>query len=266
LSIAGIAGPLRAAGLAVTELPGWQDRGESDGGFRPLGIIWHHDGMGLGWDSDPTNDDNVAAVHVAERQQRRADLDTQGRQRSPVGVRPEVARRHRDGWNAIPANDGNTYAVGIETDHTFGNPWPDAQVDAIITTSAVLAVQNGWDSANMCGHKEYAPGRKPDPESVDCGSWRTRVAARMAELQTHPDPVPPAPEDDLFTDEDRANLAALKADTEKIRSALFTPVQGVVDPATGKPSTAVVAIVAAMYKKVQSLSSAVAALSKKVGG
>jgi hypothetical protein len=266
LSIAGIADPLRAAGLAVTELPGWQDRGESDGDFRPLGIIWHHDGMGLGYDSDPTNDDNVAqfmsqngnnGAQIWIRRDGNVHLLASGRKwHAGTGA----------GWNAIPANDGNTYAVGIETDHTFGNPWPDAQVDAIITTSAVLAVQYGWDSANMCGHKEYAPGRKPDPESVDCGSWRARVAARMAELQTHPDPVPPAPEDDLFTDEDRANLAALKADTEKIRSALFTPVQGVVDPATGKPSTAVVAIVAAMYKKVQSLSSAVAALSKKVGG
>jgi hypothetical protein len=199
-SIGDIADPLRAAGLAVTELPGWRTRGESDGGFSPIGVIWHHDGMGLGFDGDPSNDDNVAefmsqngnnGAQIWIRKDGNVHLLASGRKwHAGIGR----------GFGDIPANDGNTFAVGIETDHTFGNPWPQELVDAIVATSAVLGNQYGWSTSNMCGHKEYAPDRKPDPEGVDCNEWRRLTGVKKIQL-LGPAPTPtPKPDPDQEDD------------------------------------------------------------------
>jgi hypothetical protein len=249
-TIAGIEAPLRAAGLTVVELDGWKTRGESDGPFTPLGAIWHHDGMGLGWDNDPTNNDNVAqfmsqdgnnGAQIWVRNDGVVHLLAAGRKwHAGVGV----------GFGRIPPNDGNTFAVGIETDHTFGNPWPITQVHAIILTSAVLCLNYGWSPLDFCGHKEYAPDRKPDPEGVDCGVWRLDTATVLSQLQTHPDPVP---EDDMFTDADRQTLNQILDNTTKLRDAVFSKYPGVVDPNTGKPSNAVADGVAATLNLLRQL-------------
>jgi hypothetical protein len=180
VTIADIAGPLRAAGLTVVELPGWSSRGESDGGFTPLGVIWHHDGEGLGFNDDPTDDNNVADF-MSQNGNNGAQLWI--RRDGVVHLLAAGRKWHAgigSGFGQVPANDGNTFAVGIETDHTFGNPWPSELVDAVLTTSAVLGEHYGWSTQNMCGHKEYAPDRKPDPESIDCGEWRRLVDEKRA--------------------------------------------------------------------------------------
>jgi hypothetical protein len=81
----------------------------------------------------------------------------------------------------------------------------------------------------------------------------------------HPTPVPPTPEDDMFSDEDRAALAALKADTTKIRDAVTTTASGVVDPKTGKPSGDTADVDSAVLKLLRDLSGQVGALGTRVG-
>jgi hypothetical protein len=258
MSIADIAGPLREAGLTVVELDGWATRGESDGGFSPLGVIWHHDGMGLGFDSDPSNDNNVAQF-----------MSQNGNDGAQIWIRKDGVvhllasgrKWHAGigrGWNDIPANSGNTYAVGIETDHTFGNPWTDALVDAIITTSAVLGEHYGWSTSNMCGHKEYAPDRKPDPESIDCNDWRNKVDARRPTLGQNNPPAPtPVPEEGLTVGQYEDIMAAIgkiQADTTVIRRAVIrSGVAGVADE-NGKASGDVADIAASILSKVKAKS------------
>ena len=88
------------------------------------------------------------------------------------------------GWGVIPADQGNTYSIGVETDHTTGEAWPPAQLDGVRRGMAAICRSRGWDPADaIAGHKEYAPGRKDDPDGVDLDRFRADVTTLVA----HPD-------------------------------------------------------------------------------
>ena len=185
---------LRDAGLNVIEMPGWQDRGESDGPFNPIAIMLHHDGMGLGFNTNPNDDMNVPNY-----------MSRNGVNGAPFWVRKDgvwvvlaAGRKWHagigNGWKAIPANQGNTYSAGVETDHTTGNPWPKEQLDSIHVGCRALVKAYGWDAANCCGHKEYAPGRKTDPENFDMNAWRMYLSSSGSNAGQSAGPaVPPPP-------------------------------------------------------------------------
>jgi hypothetical protein len=84
------------------------------------------------------------------------------------------------GWGVIPADQGNGYSVGVETDHTTGERWPDAQLQAMrVGTAAILTRLGAAPQGALCGHLEYAPGRKFDPAGLDMDAERRAVAALM---------------------------------------------------------------------------------------
>lgn len=176
---------LRAAGLTVIELPGWKQRGES-GEFDPIGLLLHHDAMGLGWNSNPGDDMNVPQY-----------MSQNGVDGSQLWVRKDGAvvvmaagRKWHAGagsWPGVPGS-GNTYLLGIETDHTVGDPWPDAQVQTIYRSSRSLADHYGLHV--YIGHKEWAPARKIDPENFDLDAWRAYIRRPATPV---PPPVQPAP-------------------------------------------------------------------------
>lgn len=180
-----LADVLRAAGLTVIELPGWQQRGES-GPFDPRGLLLHHDAMGLGWNANPNDDMNVPKY-----------MSQNGVDGSQLWVRKDGAyvvmaagKKWHAGsgsWPGVPGS-GNTYLLGIETDHTVGDPWPDAQVQAIYSGSKALA--DHYQLHVLIGHKEWAPARKIDPENFDLDAWRAFI--RQPSIPTPP-PVQPAP-------------------------------------------------------------------------
>jgi hypothetical protein len=191
-----LADVLRAAGVTVIEMPGWKDNADySDGAtaFDPRGIILHHDAEGLGFDNDPSNDMNVPNY-----------MQGSGHGGSQLWVRKDGAfcvlaagrKWHAgsgDGWGAIRAGNVNADALGIETDHTTGDPWPAVMVDAINRGSRALVRHYGWNPSDCCGHREYAPGRKPDPENFDLNAWRAYLASAVT------DPPDPHPGDDDVT-------------------------------------------------------------------
>lgn len=158
----------KARGLAVVELPGWQSRGEG-GSFSIRGVILHHDGEGLG-------NENVPRYMCQE-----------GVNGSQLWIRKTGAvyflaaglKWHAGsggGWRSVPANQGNATCVGIETDHTFGQEWPAPQMAAIVIVTQELCSLYGIDPDQWCcGHREYAPNRKPDPENFDLDAWRSTV-------------------------------------------------------------------------------------------
>lgn len=179
-------GVLRAAGLTVHEIDGWQDRGHTDDqmyqryGFAPQAVVFHHDGSppgdspgGLQWLIDgfaSSDDDNFDAQCWVDR----------------YGVWHAIAAGYAQhagaggGWGAIPSGMGNPRSLGVETDHTDGETWPPAQLASVRTGMAAICAARGWDPARcVVGHKEYAPGRKTDPDGVDMDAFRREVAAEM---------------------------------------------------------------------------------------
>lgn len=195
---------LRSAGLSVVELPGWKTRGEP-GSFNPLGLLLHHDGMGLGFDSLPENDMNVPQ-YMARNGVNGSQLWV-----SRTGVWVVLAAGLKwhagtgGGYGDIPANAGNARTIGVETDHTFGNPWPKVQLDSINIGSRALARHYGFKASNCAGHKEYAAGRKPDPESFDLNAWRKFIGGAAT-----PAPAPqPAPTGGTYTVQSGDTLSSI---------------------------------------------------------
>lgn len=83
------------------------------------------------------------------------------------------------GFRSIPAGQGNSLTVGIETDHTTGTGWDDDMMHYIDVTTILFCDEFSIDPDRwLAGHREYAPGRKPDPESYDLDAWRARVKGR----------------------------------------------------------------------------------------
>lgn len=60
--------------------------------------------------------------------------------------------------------DLNSSSIGIELDNNgVSDPWPDAQIDALIKLLAYLKETYKIPQGNFIGHMDYAPTRKNDP-------------------------------------------------------------------------------------------------------
>ena len=155
---------LTRAGLKVSEVEGWQTRGNGDVG-RIFGVICHHT-------AGPKNL-NMPSLKVI--------VNGRGGPKPLKGPLAQLGLG-RDGTYFIVAAgranhagpgkfkdivNGNSNFIGIEAEHTGRTqdcPWPDVQLDAYQRgVAAILShVQQG---AEFCiGHKEWAGPRKPDPE------------------------------------------------------------------------------------------------------
>lgn len=81
--------------------------------------------------------------------------------------------------------DGNRYFYGFECVNLGDNvdPWPDAQVEAIVRASSALCRAHGWGQVgdtSVIGHLEWQPG-KVDPRGpgISMSDIRRRVAERL---------------------------------------------------------------------------------------
>lgn len=181
--ITDMADVLRAAGLTVIELPGWKTNAEDDGGFDPIGILFHHDAMGLHNMNVPTN--------MARRGEGGSQLWIRY---DGVCVTLAAGRKWHAGlgigYGEIGRDQGNTKMLGIETDYSGTGSWPAALVDSINRASAALAQHYGFPTSNCCGHKEYTrdTGRKIDPANYDLDAWR----AQLGKTSTEAHPTAPA--------------------------------------------------------------------------
>jgi N-acetylmuramoyl-L-alanine amidase len=59
----------------------------------------------------------------------------------------------------------NNISIGIEISNNGEQPFPQAQMDAVIALSKDIIVRNGIDAHHVVAHSDVAipPGRKPDP-------------------------------------------------------------------------------------------------------
>jgi N-acetylmuramoyl-L-alanine amidase-like protein/putative peptidoglycan binding protein len=164
---------LRAAGLKVAVVDGWEERGLGDVG-PTHGVLCHHTGG--------SKNGNMPSLQllINGRPDLRGPLTQLGLGRDGTYYVVAAGRCNHAGqgiWNGII--DGNRHFIGIEAENTgrVDDPWPDVQVDAYRRGVAALLKHAGLDAGCCAGHREYAlpQGRKPDP-TLDMIAFRAAVA------------------------------------------------------------------------------------------
>jgi len=108
--------------------------------------------------------------------------------------------------------DLNSSSIGIELDNNGREPYPDAQIGALIMLLGDLAARWHIPAANVLAHGDVAPGRKVDPGALF--PWR-RLAAAGFGLWCDPPYAQFAPAAD-----DALLLAALGYDVTRLPAAV----------------------------------------------
>jgi len=170
-----LADVLRAAGLAVVEQDGWQTRARSSGGFapgRPVGVMWHHTAT----NTSPANDANGMSYGSSSAPVANLLVCRDG----AVWVLAAGATNTNGAGGpmaGVPVDSMNTYAVGMEcANDGVGEPWPQAQIDAMFATSLAICARLGLPPDAAATHYEWAPTRKIDPATAAAvaGPWQPR--------------------------------------------------------------------------------------------
>lgn len=177
----GLVNHLRHWGLKVEESKGWRHRGRPYD-FNPRAIMVHHTASGA-------QSGNFASENVV----------THGRSGLPGPLSQVLLGRdgtvkliaagycNHAGYGGpragIPANMGNTFAIGIEAENNgVGEPWSKEQLNAYYRLCAALMDWIGInDVSRVIGHKEWASGRKIDPAGIDMNRFRYNVARALHE-------------------------------------------------------------------------------------
>ena len=180
-----LATELRAAGLRVVEVDGWQTRGSTD--FDPIGVTWHatagsRRATAEGEVNVILNGSATAPPPIAQIMLWRDGtlyICASGR-----------CNHNKVGWDGPNKGLGNTKLLGIEmSNDNAGEPWPDVQLDAARRATAVIMRKLGADPMKrLAAHYEHQPyatrppgetSTKSDPYGVDMTKERPRVAALM---------------------------------------------------------------------------------------
>jgi len=162
-----IANRLRAAGLKVVEVDGWQTRGSRH--FSPRGGVDHHTaGAGPQVGNAPS-----LRVCIQGRQDLPGPLCNvlQGYDGTAYVIASGRANHAGPGsWKGLIGNS-SVYGVERENDGR-SRQLPGQQESAELLWAALLG---DIDSSLLCGHKEWAPARKIDFHDVNYFSMRNNV-------------------------------------------------------------------------------------------
>ncbi|WP_329471674.1 N-acetylmuramoyl-L-alanine amidase [Streptomyces sp. NBC_01723] len=76
--------------------------------------------------------------------------------------------------------DGNRHFYGFECENLGDgrDPWPDAQVEAIVRVGTAICRAHGWGARSLLRHLDWQPG-KVDPRGLDWDDVLARVAKRL---------------------------------------------------------------------------------------
>lgn len=168
----GIADRLRAAGIPMVEVSGWQSRGSSS--FSPRGSVNHHTAGGA---SGATPSLNTVIYGRPDLAGPLANV-LQSREPSGDDIAYVVAAGRANhagsgGWRGL---SGNSSVYGLEIEHTGTVPLPEHRQRR---AAAIHAAMFGGDPAMVCQHYEWAPTRKIDAaQNVDADAFRQMVAER----------------------------------------------------------------------------------------
>jgi peptidoglycan hydrolase-like protein with peptidoglycan-binding domain len=166
---------LKAGGLKVALIDGWENRGARDVG-NIFGVLCHHT-------AGPKNG-NMPSLNTITKG--RPDLPGPlaqlglGRDGTFFVISAGKAN-HAGRGNFQGVVNGNSNLIGIEAENTgLPNdfPWPAVQLDAYHRGVAAILKKIGRGSEFCGGHKEYAlpRGRKTDPD-LNMNEFRSAVKA-----------------------------------------------------------------------------------------
>jgi peptidoglycan hydrolase-like protein with peptidoglycan-binding domain len=184
---------LKGAGLKVSLVPGWENRGRGDMG-QIHGVLCHHT-------SGPRNG-NMPSLNTlingrGGNSPLPGPLSQLGLGRDGtffVIAAGRAIHAGRGKWQTVV--NGNTNLIGIEAENTGlpnDSPWPEVQMDAYRRGVAAILKKIGKAADFCAGHKEYAlpHGRKPDP-LFDMLAFRAGVLAILGGSAPPPVLIPAA--------------------------------------------------------------------------
>lgn len=172
-----LADTLRAAGLTVIEVSGWQTRARGSGGYtnnRPWIVMLHHTASPPSWDGK--RDADYCATGDPSAPLSNLYIDRKGQ----VWVLAAGAtntngkgRSRPTSKGTVPQDSMNSYAVGIEMGNNgVGEVWPAPLIDSMFTTTIALLDKLGLADSDVGLHEWYSPGRKIDPATCNvAGPW-----------------------------------------------------------------------------------------------
>jgi peptidoglycan hydrolase-like protein with peptidoglycan-binding domain len=173
---------LEEAGLKISLVDGWETRGRGDMGDI-FGVICHHTGSG-----NPQRQNMPTLRSLRDGRKASGKLDALPGPLAQLGLGRDgtyfviaAGRAIHAGPGSFKNVSGNMRFIGIEAENegTLGDfPWPAVQLDAYHRGVAAILKHLGKDPSFCCGHKEYAPNRKPDP-NLNMNSFRESVEAIM---------------------------------------------------------------------------------------
>jgi Negative regulator of beta-lactamase expression len=183
---------LKDAGLKVSEVDGWKDRGLGDVG-NIFGIICHHTGV-----KNPSKLNMPTLKSLRDGRKAEPGLAALPGPLAQLGLGRDgtyfviaAGRAAHAGKGVFNGVSGNLRFIGIEAENggTQSDPWPDVQLEAYHRGVAAILQHLGKDESFCCGHKEYAPHRKDDP-SLNMNDFRAAVSALLSGETPAPAPIP----------------------------------------------------------------------------
>jgi peptidoglycan hydrolase-like protein with peptidoglycan-binding domain len=169
-SLAWLPSILTNAGLKVTEVPGWEERGHGDM-EETVGVICHHTA------GAPTGNMPSLKTLINGRPDLSGPIAQLGLGRDGTYYIIAAGKCYHAGTGSWKGFDnGNAHFIGVEAENTgLANdfPWPEIQMNAYHRGVAAILKYLNRTEEYCVAHKEYAlpPGRKPDP-NFDMNEFR----------------------------------------------------------------------------------------------
>ena len=175
---------LRRAGCEVVTYDHWRSRG---GDFTNLrSVVWHHDA------SPPGDSPGVVAYMLREAEAGRAWAQLWVSRRGVWHVLGAGVAFHAG--RVLSGMPTNRSSLGVETDHTTGEVWPDPLLDSLRAGTAAILAHLGRSEAGLHFHSTICdpPGRKVDPDGLSLIAERARVGRLLVPTGSLNMPDPPA--------------------------------------------------------------------------
>jgi peptidoglycan hydrolase-like protein with peptidoglycan-binding domain len=186
---------LTRAGLKVSEVKGWENRGQTDVG-RIFGVICHHT-VGSKTGNMPSLSNLTDGDAKLRGPKAQLGLARDGTFFVIAAGRANHAGkgefRFTENGNIKTIKNGNSNFIGIEGENTgLSNdlPWPEVQMEAYARGVAAILKHLKQGSVFCIGHREWTK-RKIDP-LFDMNQFRSNVAAIMDSTAPAPVLIPPA--------------------------------------------------------------------------
>lgn len=197
---------LTNAGCDTIGVDGWQTRGADT--MTPRGAVIHHTAEAAG-----TRPEAEATFLVRGRRDLAGPLTNLYLDRQGIWWVIAAGRANHAGKGSWRGVTGNSNMIGVECANTgLGEEWPSRQLTSLTAGLTALTAHMDVSADMICGHKEWAPGRKIDPAGVDMNAVRADVHSRLH-----------APVPDELSSAEVAKLRALIASWEKVGSNATFP-------------------------------------------